>query len=236
MWQVVDPASGALSVDQATDRSTPPRSSQWAVEKPWCQRHLPRRRKPQGCDPLADTEWCRNSGRNEIESGSRCRHCVRRSSAPHRAAPALSDKLRRNGKRYRCGAGTPDSGTGTPEPVHPWAITRSAAQWHCPVLSIDLLPPSFEIPLAGSLDCRRAASKETRFGQTSTDVGPVVACAKKDVRWAAPMTNLLSTSGPSHLPRRCRGQPGSCHRGRFSGQFSKLLGCEGPHGCRARIA
>src|SRR5215831_2731558 len=44
----------------------------------------------------------------------------------------------------------PDSGTGTPEPVHPWAITRSAPQWHCPVLSIDLLLPSFEIPLAGS--------------------------------------------------------------------------------------
>src|SRR5215831_18148919 len=34
MWRVVDPASGARSlvVDQATNRSTPPRSSRWAVE------------------------------------------------------------------------------------------------------------------------------------------------------------------------------------------------------------
>lgn len=121
MRQVVDSASGArsLSVDQATDRSTPPRSSQWAVEKPWCQRHLPRRRKPQGCDPLPDTEWCRNSGRNEIESGGRCRRHARRSSTPHQAGTALSEKLRRNGKRYRCGAGTPDRAQ-----VHPIRFTH----------------------------------------------------------------------------------------------------------------
>ena len=91
---------------------------------------------------------------------------------------------------FRISCAEMESGTGaalarlTVAQVHPSRFTRgqlleSAAQWHCPVLSIDLLPPSSEIPLAGSLDCRRAASKETRFGQTSTDVGPVVACAKK---------------------------------------------------------
>jgi len=138
MWQVVDPASGALSVDQATDRSTPPRSSQWAVEKPWCQRHLPRRRKPQGCDPLADTEWCRNSGRNEIESGSRCRHRVRRSSAPHRAHLL-----------FRKSCAEMESGTGAAlarltghrytRSDSPMVITRSEPQWHCPVRSTGIL-------------------------------------------------------------------------------------------------
>jgi len=59
------------------------------------------------------------------------------------------------------------------------ALTRRNPQWHCPVRSIDLLPPSLEATLADFFDCRRAASKEKLSERTSTDVGPVVACATK---------------------------------------------------------
>jgi hypothetical protein len=62
--------------------------------------------------------------------------------------------------------------------VHPIWFTRGnyskPPQWHCPVRSIDLLPPSLEATLADFLDCRRAASEEELFGRTSTDVGPVM--------------------------------------------------------------
>ena len=51
-----------------------------------------------GCGPLPNRGWCRNSGRNEIGCGNRCRRRARRSSACRRAAPALWDTSHRNGR------------------------------------------------------------------------------------------------------------------------------------------
>jgi hypothetical protein len=109
MWPVVGLTGDGRSsaAGRATYTSTPPRSSRWAAERPMCQTRPPRLRRPLGCGPLPNRAWCRNSGRNEIECDSRCRRRVRRPSAGHRAAPVLSDTSRRNGRRCRCGAGTP---------------------------------------------------------------------------------------------------------------------------------
>jgi hypothetical protein len=66
--------------------------------------------------------------RAEMKSNpnNRCRRRARRPSAPHRAAPALLENLRRNGKQYRCGADTPCSGTDKPDPVHLWQLLEAS--------------------------------------------------------------------------------------------------------------
>ena len=46
----------------------------------------PRPRRPPSCGPLPNKRCCRNSGKNEIESGSRCPRRARRSFARRRAA------------------------------------------------------------------------------------------------------------------------------------------------------
>jgi hypothetical protein len=111
--------------------------------EPWVHRLLPDRvagrRKGRGvertyCNP-AD-RWVAVSFpikrgaaiRAEMKSNpnNRCRRRARRPSAPHRAAPALLENLRRNGKQYRCGADTPCSGTDKPDPVHLWQLLEAS--------------------------------------------------------------------------------------------------------------
>jgi hypothetical protein len=82
-----------------------------------------------------------------------------------------------------------ESGTGaalarlTVAQVHPIRFTRGnyskRAAVALPGSFHRFLLPSLEATLADFFDWRRAASKEKLFGQTSTDVGPVVACATK---------------------------------------------------------
>ena len=116
------PVGGGPSsaVGRAKDASTPPRSSRWAVKMPMCRTHPPRLRRPLGCDPLPNKGWCRNSGKNEIGCGNRCRRRARRSSGRRQDAPALWDMSHRSEKPCRCDVGTPYSGIGKPDPVHPW--------------------------------------------------------------------------------------------------------------------
>jgi hypothetical protein len=126
--QAVGSAGGApcSPVGRATGTSTPPRSSRWAAKRPTCRTHLLQPRRPLGCGLLPNKAWCRNSGRNEIESDNRCRRRARKSSAHRRAGPALSDNSHRNGNRCRCGAGTPCSGTDKLDPVHPWQLLEAS--------------------------------------------------------------------------------------------------------------
>ena len=117
---VVGPADGVPSsaVGQATDASTPPRSSRWAVEMPTCRTHPLRLHRPPGCNP--NKGWYGNLGKNEIECGTRCRRRARRPSGRSRAALALWDMSHRNGKPCRSDAGTRCSGTGAPDLVRLW--------------------------------------------------------------------------------------------------------------------
>lgn len=108
------------------DALSPPRSSRWAVERLTRRMHPPRPRRPLGCGPLPNKASCRNSDKNEIGCGSRCRHRAHRSSARRRAAPALWDTSHRNGKPCQCAAGTPCSGTGKPAPVHLWQLLEES--------------------------------------------------------------------------------------------------------------
>jgi len=91
-----------------------------------CRMHRPRHHRPLGCGPLPNREWCRNSGRNEIECGNRCRRRARRSFARRRAAPVLWDTSHRNGKPCLCAAGTPCSGKGRPDPAHRWQLLEAS--------------------------------------------------------------------------------------------------------------
>ena len=128
MWQAVGPACGdpSLPADRAMRTSIPPRSSRWAAQTRRCQKRRLRLRRQQGCGLLPSTACCRSSGRNEIECGSRCRHRGHRSSVRRQAGPALSDSSLRNERRYRCDAGKPCSGTGTPDPVHLWQLLEAS--------------------------------------------------------------------------------------------------------------
>jgi hypothetical protein len=115
-----------LAAIRARNASTPPRSSRWVAERPMDQTRQPRPHRRQGCDLPPNTAWCRNSGRNEIECDCRCRRRARKPSAHHGAVPALSDNWHRNGKRCRCVAGTPCSGTDKPDRVHPWQLLEAS--------------------------------------------------------------------------------------------------------------
>jgi len=127
-WSVVGPVGGGPSsaVGRARDASTPPKSSRWGAEIPMGRTHPLRLRRPLGYGPLPNKGWCRNSGKNEIGCGNRCRHRARRSSARRRAAPALWDTSHRNGKPCRCAAGTPCSGKGKPDPAHLWQLLEAS--------------------------------------------------------------------------------------------------------------
>lgn len=82
-----------------------------------------------------------------------------------------------------------ESGTGaalaclTVAQVHPIRFARGNYSKRAAVAlpgSFHRSPPAIiEATLADFFDCRRAASKEKLFARTSTDVGPVVACATK---------------------------------------------------------
>ena len=119
--------------------------------EPWVHRLLPdrvagrrkgRRVERTYCNPadrwvavsFPNKAWCRNSGRNEFESDNRCRRRARRPSAPHRAAPALSDSWHRYGKRCQCRAGTLCSGTTRrscgPVKKRSWRSDAEAARRH----------------------------------------------------------------------------------------------------------
>ncbi len=110
------------------------------AERPMCQTRPQLPRRPQGCGLPPNRACCRNSGRNEIESDSRCRHRARKPSAHRRAAPALSDNWHRNGKRCQCGAGTPCSGTDRPDRVHPWQLLEASRSGI--VRSVPSTPPN----------------------------------------------------------------------------------------------
>jgi hypothetical protein len=91
-----------------------------------CQTRPLQRHRPQGCDLPPNKAWCRNSGRNEIECDSRCRRRARKPFAHHRAVSALSDNCHRSGKQCQSDAGTPCSGTGRPDRVHPWQLLEAS--------------------------------------------------------------------------------------------------------------
>jgi hypothetical protein len=163
MW-VVGLAGGApCSVAaRATHTSIPPRLSRWAAERSMCQTRPPQRRRQQDYGLLPNKGCCRNSGRNEIECDSRCRRRARRSSAHRRAAPILSDNSHRNGKKCRCGAGMPCSGTDKPDPVHLWRspeASRSGIGRSVPSVLLHLNVPAI---LANFSACRRAPGDRSR--------------------------------------------------------------------------
>jgi hypothetical protein len=103
----------------------------------------------------------------KLNPNNRCRRRARRPSAPHRAAPALLENLRRNGKQYRCGADTPCSGTDKPDPVHLWQLleaSRSGTARFVPSISSR---PHLLTTLADLLGCCRAGFNKKPFRRTS---------------------------------------------------------------------